>query len=70
MANPNVNEKGYIYGKWQSGPATWTIMLQGSPHFIYLLIGEEKQIKILLFVLLYSEDFHYLKYRSPKSPAR
>lgn len=49
MANPNVNERGYIYGKWHTGPATWTIMLQGSPHFIYLLIGEEKAMLIDTF---------------------
>lgn len=46
MSNPNVNERGYIYGKWQSGPATWTIMLQGAAHFIYLLIGEERAMLI------------------------
>ena len=46
MANPNVNERGYIYGKWHTGPNTWTIMLQGSPHFVYLLIGEEKAMLI------------------------
>ena len=41
MANPNVNEQGYIYGKFQTGPRTWTIMSRTAPQFVYLLIGDE-----------------------------
>ena len=46
MANPNVNEQGYIYGKFQTGPKTWTIMSRSSPQFVYLLIGDEKAVLI------------------------
>ena len=42
MADPNVNESGYIYGKFQTGPKTWTIMSKSSPQFVYLLIGDDK----------------------------
>ena len=36
MANPNVNEHGYIYGKWQNFPDTWVICYHGSL-YCYLL---------------------------------
>ncbi|MBR0087190.1 MAG: MBL fold metallo-hydrolase [Lachnospiraceae bacterium] len=49
MANPNVNEQGYIYGKFQTGPRTWTIMSRTSPQFVYLLIGDEKAALIDTF---------------------
>ena len=42
MSNPNVNEEGYIYGKFQTGPKTWSIMSKSAPQFVYLLIGDEK----------------------------
>ncbi len=43
--NPNVNERGYIYGKWQFSPDTWVINYHGSL-YCYLLIGEEKAMLI------------------------
>ena len=49
MANPNVNEQGYIYGKFQTGAKTWTIMSRTSPQFVYLLIGDEKAVLIDTF---------------------
>ncbi len=49
MANPNVDERGYIYGKFQTGPKTWTIMSRNAPQFIYLLIGDEKAALIDTF---------------------
>ena len=45
MANPNVNEHGYIYGKWQNFPDTWVICYHGSL-YCYLLIGSEKAMLI------------------------
>ena len=42
MTDPNVNEQGYIYGKFQTGPRTWSIMSKSAPQFVYLLIGDEK----------------------------
>ena len=42
MSNPNVDERGYIYGKFQTGPRTWTIMSRDAAQFVYLLIGDEK----------------------------
>ena len=49
MANPNVDENGYIYGKFQTGPRTWTIMSRTAPQFVYLLIGDEKAALIDTF---------------------
>ena len=45
MANPNINERGYIYGKWTAFPDTWVINYHGSL-YCYLLIGEEKAMLI------------------------
>ena len=45
MANPNVNEHGYIYGKWQNFPDTWVICYHGTL-YCYLLIGSEKAMLI------------------------
>ena len=45
MSDPNVNESGYIYGKFQTGPKTWTIMGK-APQFVYLLLGDEKAVLI------------------------
>ena len=42
MADPNVNKEGYIYGKFQTGEKTWSIMSRSSPQFVYLLLGDEK----------------------------
>ncbi len=40
--NENINEHGYIYGKWMTAPNTWTITFGNV--YCYLLIGEEKAI--------------------------
>lgn len=45
MSNPNVNEHGFIYGKWQNFPDTWVICYHGTL-YCYLLIGSEKAMLI------------------------
>lgn len=43
--NSNINEKGYIYGKWMTKDNTYTISFGGAV-YCYLLIGEEKAMLI------------------------
>ena len=45
MSNPNVNERGYIYAKWEFAPNTWIIQYKGTM-YMYLLVGEEKAMLI------------------------
>lgn len=47
MKNPNVDENGYIYGKFQTGAKTWTIM--NGKQFTYVLVGDEKAVLIDTF---------------------
>lgn len=43
--DPNINEKGYIYGKWMTKDDTYTISYGGAV-YCYLLIGAEKALLI------------------------
>lgn len=43
--DPNINENGYIYGKWMTKKNTYTITFGGHV-YCYLLIGEEKALLI------------------------
>lgn len=42
--NPNISERGYIYGKWEVWDNTWFI--EFGQQCIYLLVGEEKALLI------------------------
>jgi glyoxylase-like metal-dependent hydrolase (beta-lactamase superfamily II) len=42
--NANINERGYIYGKWMTSPGSWTISYSGV--YCYLVVGEEKALLI------------------------
>lgn len=42
--NPNVTEKGYMYGKWMTWDNTWFI--EFGTQCVYLLVGEEKALLI------------------------
>lgn len=44
-SDPNINEKGYIYGKWMTKDNTYTISFGGEV-YSYLLIGERKALLI------------------------
>jgi len=42
--NPNVTERGYMYGKWETWDNTWFI--EFGTQCVYLLVGEEKALLI------------------------
>ena len=41
--NPNIGERGLMYGKWMTAPDTWTISFGGGV-YCYLMIGEERAL--------------------------
>lgn len=40
--NANIDERGYIYGKWMTAPGAYTISFSGV--YCYLIVGDEKAI--------------------------
>ena len=41
--NPNIGERGLMYGKWMTAPDTWTISFGGGV-YCYLIAGEERAL--------------------------